>query len=88
MPPTEEQVRLASSIDSQMQALARRGVTEPHAIVGEMADAMPNFKRLLDTAPSEAMDELGQRFAGFYRYAKVLEGLAGKLESGEIVAPK
>jgi hypothetical protein len=88
MPPTEEQVRFASSIDAQMQTLTRRGVTEPLAIVGAMADAMPNFKRILDTATSDALDELCQRFAGFHHYAKVIEWLAGKLHSGEIVAPK
>jgi hypothetical protein len=88
MPPTEEQVRLASSIDAQMQTLAHRGVTEPLAIVGAMADAMPNFKRILDTATSDAIDELGQRFVGFHHYAKALEWLAGKLRSGELVAPK
>lgn len=88
MPPTEEQIRLASSIDAQIQTLARHGVTEPLAIVGAMADAMPSFKRILDTATSEVLDELGQRFVGFHRYAKVLEGLAAKLRSGEIIAPK
>lgn len=44
MPPTEEQLRLASSIDARIQTLARQGVTEPFAIVGAMADEMPSFK--------------------------------------------
>ncbi len=87
-PPTEEQIRLASSIDARMQTLARRGVNEPLAIVGAMADAMPSFKRILDTATRDALDELGQRFVGFHRYAKLLEWLATKLQSGEIVAPR
>jgi hypothetical protein len=87
MPPTEEQIRLASSIDAQIQTLTRQGVTEPLAVVGAMADAMPSFRRILDTATPEVLDEIGQRFVGFHRYAKVLEWLAAKLQSGEIVAP-
>lgn len=71
-----------------MQTLARRGVNDPLAILGEMADAMPSFKRILDSATSDAIDELGRRFGGFYRYAKVLELIAAKLESGEMIAPK
>jgi hypothetical protein len=89
MLPTEEQIRLASSIDARMQTLARRGVSDPLAILGAMADVMmPSFRHILDTATSDVIDQLGQRFVGFHRYAKVLELVAGRLRSGEIVAPK
>lgn len=71
-----------------MQHLVLRGVTEPLAILGEMADAMPSFKRILDTASREAMADLAQRFDGFFLYSKALEWCAAKLASGEIVAPK
>lgn len=88
MPPTEEQIRLASSIDARMESLVLQGITEPLAIVGAMANAMPGFKRIIDTATNDVLDELGQRFAGFHAYGKVLEWLAAKLQSGELVAPR
>ncbi len=34
------------------------------------------------------MDELCQRYPGFYRYAKVLENIAGAIQSGAIKVPR
>ena len=49
-----------------------------------MFDYMLGFKRLIDTLESEAMDELCQRFAGFFHYAKILEMVAAGIQSGAI----
>ena len=57
-------------------------------ILGEMFDYMPGFKRLMDTSEPGTMDELCRRFAGFFRYAKILEMVAAGIQSGAIKVPK
>ncbi len=52
-----------------------------------MGDRMADFKHLIDTAKPGVMDELCKRYAGFYRYAKVLETIAGAIQSGAIKVP-
>ena len=58
------------------------------AVLAEMYEEMPGFKRLLDTAAYGGMDELCRRFPWFHRYAKILEGLAARIKSGRIKVPK
>ena len=53
-----------------------------------MAELMPDFKRLVDAALPGEMDSLASQFDGFYRYAKVLETVAGGIATGEIDVPK
>jgi len=53
-----------------------------------MADYLPAFKRLMDTSTGDDMDQLAARYAGFYRYAKILEAVAADIRSGKIVVPK
>jgi hypothetical protein len=65
---TAEQLRIASMIDAKMQKLVDSGNNDI-TILTEMFDCMPDFKRLLDTSESDAMDELCRRFAGFFRSA-------------------
>lgn len=48
---------------------------------------MPAFKQLMDSAGAAEMDQLYERFAGFYRYAKILEKLAEGIRSGTIKVP-
>ena len=84
---TAEQLRIASMIDAKMQNLVGAG-NDDITILTEMFDYMPGFKRLMDTSESDAMDELCQRFAGFFRYAKTLEMLATGIQSGAIKVPK
>jgi len=52
-----------------------------------MSDHMADFKTLINTAKPSVMDELCQRYPGFYRYAKVLERIAGAIQSGAITVP-
>ena len=49
---------------------------------------MPDFKRLMDSSKPGALDELGRRFSGFYRYAKILEAVASGIRSGAIKVPR
>ena len=44
-----------------------------------MGNHMPDFEHLIDTAKPGTMDELCQRYPGFYRYAKLLENIAGAI---------
>jgi hypothetical protein len=48
---------------------------------------MPIFKILLDSG-HDTMDEMCQRFVGFYHYAKILETLADGIRLGAIQVPK
>ena len=83
---TVEQIQIASKIDARVKKLERRGCDEVE-ILTEMVDLMPSFKKLLDTAGHKGMDELCERFEGFYHYARLLEHLAGAIRSGEIKVP-
>lgn len=49
---------------------------------------MTDFKDLIDTAKPGVMDELCRRYPGFYRYAKLLESIAGAIQSGAIKVPR
>ena len=53
-----------------------------------MAGHMADFKRLMDTAGQNDMNELGRRFAGFLRYAKILEMIAAGIQSGALKVPR
>ena len=63
-----EHLEIAARLDAKVLRLLGLGYDDL-AIFVEMADDMPDFKRLLD-AGQLLMDELCRRFAGFYRYAK------------------
>ena len=82
---TLEQISLAKRIDAKVKGLT---VGDDIALFMAMADDMPDFKRLMDAAGQDGMNELCRRFGGFYRYAKVLETIAAGIESGEIEVPE
>ena len=84
---TESQVWAASKIDAKVQKLLRAG-KDDSAVMVAMIDHMPRFKELLDTAAPEDLDELTRKFSGFRRYAKVLEAVAGNIQSGAIEVPR
>jgi hypothetical protein len=84
---TAEQVQIVSLIDEQVKRVFRKGGDEV-AVLTELFDYMPGFKHLLDTVRPGDMDELCERFDGFYRYAKILEDVAASIQSGEIKVPK
>ena len=82
---TPEQVRLAERIDARVKRLAG---CDDIALFMAMADDMPDFKRVMDAASRDGMDELCRKLDGFYRYAKVLETIAAGIESGDIEIPE
>ena len=82
-----EKVALASEIDGHVQRVLANGGGDEELMLS-MADHMGTFKQLLDSATKSEMDQLGQRFDGFYRFAKLLEGLAQGLANGSVQAPK
>ena len=84
---TDEHLALASKIDARVRELERAGANEA-VMLGETLDQMPNFKRLMDTTTSAEMDELCDRFDGFYRYGKLLERTAEGISSGRIKVPE
>ena len=84
---TAEQLRIAAEIDAAMQKLARAGQDDVTIFAG-MASHMVDFKRLMDTAGQDGMNELGRRFAGFLRYAKILEMIAAGIQSGALKVPR
>jgi hypothetical protein len=45
---------------------------------------MNAFKRIMDTSTSDQMDYLCQEYAGFYRFANLLEAMAQAIADGEI----
>ncbi len=87
MGPTAEQLQSADLIDARVKAIAESGADDL-AIFADMADCMPAFKRLMDASTGDDMDRLAVRYAGCYRYAKILETVAAGIQSGQIVVPK
>jgi hypothetical protein len=84
---TARQIRIAARIDSAMKPLLLAGQDDITIFTG-MSDYMTDFKDLIDTAKPGVMDELCQRYPGFYRYAKLLENIAGAIQSGAIKVPR
>lgn len=81
-----EQIQIALQIDARVRELEKMGNNEVEILM-EMTPYMPSFKKLLDTIGHQGMDELCSRFDGFYHYARILEHLAGGIQSGEIKVP-
>ncbi len=83
---TNQQLWIATKIDTRMQKLIRTG-KDNMAIMAAMADHMPAFHQLLNTAQPGDIDQLARKFPSFYRYAKILESLATGIQSGAIPVP-
>jgi len=68
------------------EVLAQGGGDE--ALLMSMANDMGTFKQLLDTCTGAEMDALCDRYHGFYRFAQLLEILAGGITDGSIPVPE
>ena len=87
MPLTEQQTRLAVSIDRHVNSVVASGGGDEELLVS-LHDHMGTFKQLLDTRSREDMDILCQQYDGFYRFAKLLENLAQGIADGTIPVPE
>ena len=87
MPLTEQQHRLARSIDTHVREVVAAGGGD-EALLMSMADSMGTFKQLLDTCTRADIDTLCERYDGFYRFAKLLEMLAEGIADGSIPVPE
>jgi hypothetical protein len=87
MPLTEEKTWLALTIDTYVRKVLAQG-GDDEALLMSMADSMGTCKRLLDTCTGAEMDALCDRYDGLYRFAKLLEMLAGGIAAGSIPVPE
>ena len=75
------------TIDTHVRhVLAQGGGDE--ALLRSMAAYMGTFRQLLDTCTGADMDALCVRYHGFYRFATLLERLAGGIADGSIPVPE
>ena len=84
---TSIQVQLATRIDKHVQKIVEKG-GDDEALLVAMYDQMGTFKQLMDSSTQKEMDELCQRYSGFYRFASLLERLAEGIANGSIAVPK
>ena len=82
----KNQKRLAQRIDKYVSRILAQGGGDEE-ILQNMYDHMGTFKKLLDTSTPAQMNELSQRYDGFYRFAKLLEMLAQGIHEGVIEVP-
>lgn len=83
---TQQQRKLAAHIDAQMQRLEAAGLDETE-ILAAMVSHMSDFHHLMTSLGNPAINRLGQEFAGFYRYAKIVETVASGIATGRIQVP-
>ncbi len=86
MPLTEHQTRLAVTIDNHVKHVVASGGGD-EALLVSLYDHMSTFKQLLDTCSREEMDQLCERYDGFFRFAILLENLAQGIADGTIPVP-
>ncbi len=82
-----EMLAIMSRLDARANALLLVGADDMGLFVG-MADAMPEFKALLDSPYKNEIDKESARFPGFYRYATVLSSIAEGIADGSIQVPR
>ena len=87
MPLTKKQIRLAETIDEYVEKLIRDGGDDEDLLM-TMHPYMKTFKQLLDTSTQQEMDELCQKYDGFYRSAFLVEQIAEGIASGIIPVPE
>jgi len=77
---------MAVQIDRKIKQLDALRFLEVE-ILSEMAEHMPDFHHLMMNTSGADMDALCDEYAGFYRFAKILETLASGIASGKIKVP-
>ena len=84
---SEKKHHLAVTIDKHVNKIIADGGGDEQ-LLASMYDQMSSFKQLIDTCSSEEMDILCQKYDGFYRFAKLLENLAGGIANKTVSIPK
>ena len=87
MPLTEKQKHLARDIDKYVKRTTKDGGDDQDLLVS-MHAYMDTFKLLLDNSTRREMNELCQRYDGFYRFAILLEQLAEGIANGNLTVPQ
>lgn len=82
-----EQPHLAKLIDTHVRRYPDTDLGTEH-LLPTIYDYMEAFKRIIDSTTSVQMDYLCQQYAGFYRFAKLLESMAQGISDGVIDVPK
>ena len=85
-PLTKKQLQLARRIDKFVKDTLSTGGDDD--ILRGMYDYMGTFKQLMDTSSESEMNRLCQRYDGFYRFARLMEAMAGAIAAGEIQVPR
>ena len=80
---SKKQLKIAQRIDTDVNKLRLNGSNDME-ILGEMSGCMLDVKKLLDANDSDVLNELCNRYEGFYYFVNILENLAGAIESGDI----
>lgn len=84
---TTNQIELADTIDAYVQQIIAGGGSDEE-ILHTMSDYMALFKQLLDMSSRQEMDLLCQQYAGFNRFARLLEQMAQGIADGSLTVPK
>lgn len=84
---TTNQMELAGTIDAYVQQIVAGGGGDEE-ILRTMSDYMAPFKQLLDMSSRQEMDLLCQQYAGFNRFARLLEQTAQGIADGSLTVPK
>ena len=82
----KKQIKLAKRIDQHVKKVIAEGGDDETLLVS-MHDYMGTFKQVMDSSSKDEMDELCERFSGFYRFGKLLEAVAQGIENGSIRVP-
>ena len=83
---SDQQIQLATAIDDHVHRILAGGGGD-EALLRSLYVHMNSFKQLMDLSSQEEIDTLSARYDGFFRYAKLLEALAGGLADGSITVP-
>ena len=83
---SDKQIKLAKRIDDHAKKVFATGGDEEALLLG-MSDFMPTFKQVMDSSTPNEMNQLCERFDGFYRFGKLLEAIAQGIQDGRIQVP-
>jgi hypothetical protein len=83
---SDKQIKLAKRIDDHAKKVFAAGGDEEALLLG-MSDFMSTFKQIMDSSSPDEMNQLCERFDGFYRFGKLLEAIAQGIQDGRIQVP-